>query len=63
MSGRYYCAPGSREQGCYQSVHQPAHKVHDLTHSKAMVIQYIERRLIEKSKAHRAELKKLEQVC
>jgi uridine kinase len=28
---------------------------------KAMVIQYIERKLIEKSKAHRAELKKLGQ--
>jgi len=28
---------------------------------KAMVIQYIERKLIEKSKSHRAELKKLGQ--
>jgi uridine kinase len=29
--------------------------------TQAMVIQYIERKLIEKSKAHRAELKKLGQ--
>lgn len=28
-----------------------------------MVIMYIERKLIEKSKAHRDELKKLAQVC
>jgi uridine kinase len=33
---------------------------HSLT-KQAMVIQYIERKLIEKSKAHRAELKKLGQ--
>lgn len=28
-----------------------------------MVMQYIERRLVEKSQAHRAELKKLGQSC
>jgi hypothetical protein len=36
-------------------------KTSQLTDVKAMVIQYIERKLIEKSKSHRAALKKLGQ--